>query len=81
MFALYRKGNTHIVDGIECEVARVSIDALDTYRSEGWVDNVEDIGKPKPEEVKPEPAKKEQPVKKGMLGKLGKALDSSMGDS
>lgn len=43
MFALYRKGNTHIVDGIECELVRVPIDALDTYRADGWVDNVADL--------------------------------------
>jgi hypothetical protein len=65
MFALYRKGNTHIVDGIECEVARVSIDALDTYRSEGWVDNVSNLLKqPK---IEPEL----EPKKEGFLQKIG----------
>lgn len=43
MFALYRKGHTHRVDGVECEIKRVTLEQLETYRSEGWVDNLEDL--------------------------------------
>jgi len=67
MFALYRKGNTHIVDGIECEVARVSIDALDTYRSDGWVDNVSDLMQQPEPKIEP----KVEPKREGSLQKIG----------
>jgi hypothetical protein len=43
MFALYRKGDTHKVDGFPCEVVRVVLGDLDLYRKDGWVDNIEDL--------------------------------------
>ena len=43
MFALYRKGDTHVVDGVKCEIVRVALGDLDQYRSEGWVDDIEDL--------------------------------------
>jgi hypothetical protein len=52
MYAVYRKGRTHWVGDIQCEIARVELRDLEQYRSDGWVDNVEDIDKPK------KPAKK-----------------------
>ena len=48
MFALYRKGNSHFVDGVACEIARVELGDLDQYRADGWVDNIEDIEDEKP---------------------------------
>jgi len=45
MFALYRKGSTHRVDGVDCELIRVELAALDTFRQDGWVDNIEDLDK------------------------------------
>lgn len=44
-YALYRKGFTHRVDGVECEIARVELNQLEEYRAEGWVDDVADIDK------------------------------------
>lgn len=49
-YALYRKGFTHRVDGVECEIARVELNQLDEYRANGWVDDVADIDKPKDEQ-------------------------------
>ena len=55
MFALYRAGKTHTVDGVQCEVIRVTLDQLQEHRADGWVDFVEDIY-PEQKEVK-EPVK------------------------
>jgi hypothetical protein len=50
MFALYRKGDTHCVDGIQCEIARVAMGDLEEYRANGWVDDIQDINKPEEKE-------------------------------
>lgn len=46
-YALYRKGRTHWVGDIQCEIVRVELNQLDEYRNNGWVDNIDDIDKPK----------------------------------
>jgi len=47
MYALYRKGHTHYVGDVQCEIVRVEMGDLEHYRSRGWVDNIEDIDKQK----------------------------------
>lgn len=44
-YALYRKGRTHYVGDVQCEIARVELNELDEYRKNGWVDDVKDIDK------------------------------------
>jgi len=39
MFALYRKGFSHVVRGVQCELIRVEERELDQYRADGWVDD------------------------------------------
>lgn len=48
MFALYKKGDAHVVpveiDGeikkVRCEIVRVDLMELDDYRKSGWVDDI-----------------------------------------
>ena len=35
--ALYRKGNTHTIRGIECEMQRFDNQHFESYLQEGWV--------------------------------------------
>lgn len=46
MYALYNVGDTHEVDGVKCTIARVVLGDLELYRSQGWVDSIEDLGNP-----------------------------------
>lgn len=43
MFALYRKGFSHVVDGIQCEIVRVELNQIDEYKANGWTDNIRDL--------------------------------------
>lgn len=45
MYALYRKGRTHWVGDVQCEIVRVELGDLEHYRAMGWVDDVNDINK------------------------------------
>lgn len=45
MFALYKEGDTHVVDGVKCQIVRVELGDLDIYRADGWKDNIEDLYK------------------------------------
>lgn len=45
MYALYRKGRTHWVGDVQCEIVRVPLGDLEQYRANGWVDDVNDINK------------------------------------
>jgi hypothetical protein len=33
---LFRKGNTSIFDGVECETVKVAIDDIEDYLAKGW---------------------------------------------
>lgn len=43
MFALYRKGFSHVVDGIQCEIVRVELNQIDEYKANGWTDEIQDL--------------------------------------
>jgi hypothetical protein len=43
MYALYRKGRTHWVGDVQCEIVRVELSEIDKYREEGWVDDINDL--------------------------------------
>jgi len=53
MIALYKKGNTHVVKGIECEIVRVENHKKDVFLNMGYVGTVEELlpkkGRPKKE--------------------------------
>lgn len=57
MYALYRKGRTHWVGDVQCEIVRVELSELEQYRANGWVDDVNDINK----EPEPKKAAKSKP--------------------
>ena len=64
MFALYRKGFSHVVkaaDGtdVQCDLVRVDEANLETFRKEGWTDDIEDLRTTK-SVVKTEKAKTEK---------------------
>ena len=57
MIALYKKGNTHTIRGIECEMGRFQNRELEARLNEGWKIKPEDLvekrGRPK-KKVEPE---------------------------
>lgn len=46
MIALYKKGDTHKVRGIECTVARFEIIEMEDKLKEGWLKSPEELIKP-----------------------------------
>lgn len=49
---LYRKGDTHNVRGIECELVNIRHDQVDEYLAQGWVRDPKEIDEPeKPDNV------------------------------
>lgn len=40
---LYRKGNTHVVQGIECELCNFPVNKLEQRLSEGWFKTPQEI--------------------------------------
>ena len=56
--ALYRKGNTHIDQGIECEIVRVPNKFVEDYLNDGYVKTPQELLEPK-EEIKVIPTKEE----------------------
>ena len=53
MIALYKKGNTHKIRGVECEMGRFQNRELDARLKEGWKISPEELiqkrGRPKKE--------------------------------
>ena len=54
--ALYKRGKTHIIKGVECEMALCQVSSLQSMLNAGWVANVKDLaddsGEPEPEPKK-----------------------------
>ena len=52
---LYKKGNTHTVNGVKCEVGKFEYEELHAMLKEGWVNDPIKIKKPvrKPRNGKP----------------------------
>lgn len=55
--ALYKKGNTHIIKGVECEMTLCQVSSLQNMLNAGWVANVKDLVEDA-EEPEPEPKKR-----------------------
>lgn len=78
MYALYRKGFSHVVkaaDGtdVQCDLVRVEEGDLEVFRKEGWVDDIEDLRDNK-SVVKPEKAKT---AKQKTAEKINEAVEES----
>jgi len=43
MIALYRKGNTHVIRGVKCEMGRFETKRLQGCLNSGWVTNPQDL--------------------------------------
>ena len=48
---LYRKGDSHVVDGIQCEEARVDASEVAVMLQNGWVSDVNLLAENKDDEV------------------------------
>lgn len=60
MITLYKKGSTHIVKGVECEIKNFNIDELESAKKEGYVTDPKDLNKkPKRKSPKKEALKNE----------------------
>lgn len=83
---VYRKGTTHVENGIPCEIARIEHSSLNGYLSGGWKLTVEEIGtKPdselanqRPIIAKPSSAEKTK-SDQTVLKSLGTAFDRMRG--
>ena len=51
MIQLYRKGCTHTVRGIECELGNFQATELETMLSDGWVKDPSELTESKPEKA------------------------------
>lgn len=40
---LYRKGNTHTVDGVQCEQGRFKVKQMPALLASGWTGNINDL--------------------------------------
>ncbi|MAF43434.1 MAG: hypothetical protein CMI54_04595 [Parcubacteria group bacterium] len=43
MIALYKKGNTHIIDGVSCELGRFKNSELQSLLGQGWKISPKDL--------------------------------------
>lgn len=41
--ALYRKGNTHIIKGVECEMTHCQASSLNSMLNAGWTNDVQSL--------------------------------------
>lgn len=67
---LYRQGNTHTVDGVQCEMLRVEAWEVDSLLKNGCVANVKDLTTPAAEVVDTDPAVDDLPTDKDMLASI-----------
>jgi len=54
---LYRKGESHTIQGVQCDIMRCDLKDMPTYLEQGWVNSPEDLKtkkKAKPKEENPE---------------------------
>ncbi len=62
MIQLYRKGNTHTVRGVECELRNFDAAEIDLRLAEGWVKDTSDLAeKPKKEKKEKKEKAEETP--------------------
>jgi len=47
MICIYRKGNTHKIKGVECEMTTISPSNIEHYLDNGWVLNVNKLKRKK----------------------------------
>lgn len=48
MITLYKKGDTHTIKGVQCEIKNFKVDELDYAKSLGYVTDPAELNKPKP---------------------------------
>lgn len=63
---VYKKGDSHVDNGIKCEIAIIEHTSLTGYLNNGWKMTPEEVGTPDPELVKARPILKKPVASEGI---------------